>query len=226
MNSNDDKGIYLALAAAIISGFSIFLNKFAVAAVEQPLVFTAVRNTIVGIFILTILLALKKWKDVKKLRIKEVRYLLLIGIIGGSLPFYLFFTGLSQIPAVNAAIIQKTLIIWVAILAIQFLKEKMSKMQILGVITLFVGNLVVGGFKGFSFSKGEFFVLLATILWGVENVIAKKALKNIDADLVTAARMGIGSLILLVVAAATSPVALVGALSFTSKQWFWIVLSS
>ena len=226
MNSNNDKGVYLALIAAIISGFSIFLNKFAVVAIKQPLVFTAVKNTIVGVLILAIILVLKKWKDVKKLNRRDITYLLFIGVIGGSLPFYLFFTGLSQIPAVNAAIIQKTLIIWVAILAVPLLKERISKMQILGIIMLFVGNLFVGGFKGFSFSKGESFVLLATILWGIENVLAKKALKNIDSDLVTAARMGFGSLLLLSAAAITNPTALASVLTFTSRQWFWMILSS
>ena len=226
MNSENNKGIYLALAAAIISGFSIFLNKFAVTAIKQPLIFTTIKNTLVGVFILSLLLVFKKWKNIKNLNRKDITYLLLIGIIGGAIPFYLFFTGLSQIPAVNAAIIQKTLVVWVAILAVPFLKERMSKMQILGVTILFAGNLIVGGFKGFSFSKGEFFVLLATVFWGIENVLAKKALKNIDVDLVTAARMGFGSLILLVAAAATNPTALAGVLTFTTTQWFWLILSS
>lgn len=226
MNSNTNKGIYLALIATVISGFSIFLNKFALIAIKQPLVFTAVKNSFVGIFIIATLLMLGKMKGVRKLDRKDVVYLFLIGVIGGSLPFYLFFTGLSQIPAVNAAIIQKTLVVWVAILAIPFLKERMSKPQIIGVVMLFAGNLIVGGFKGFSFSKGEFFVLLATILWGIENVLAKKALKNIDPDIVTAVRMGFGSLILLVAAAITNPTALAGVLTFTSKQWFWLILSS
>ncbi len=226
MNSNKDKGIYLALIATIISGFSIFLNKIAVTAIKQPLVFTAVKNTLVGVLILAIILLFEKWKNIKKLNRKDVTYLLLIGVIGGSLPFYLFFTGLSQIPAVNAAIIQKTLVVWVAILAVPLLKERMSKIQILGVTMLFAGNLFVGGFKGFSFSKGESFVLLATILWGIENVLAKKTLKNIDPDIVTAARMGFGSLILLTTAAITNPTALASVLTFTSRQWFWMLLSS
>ena len=218
--------IYLALTTTFISGVAVFVNKYAVTAIKDPLVFTAVKNGLVGILILALLIATSKWKLIKSLNKKDSVYLLLVGVVGGAIPFYLFFTGLSLIPAINAALIHKTLVFWVALFAIPLLKERMSKTQILGVLMLFAGNLLVGGFKGFTFSKGELFVLIATILWGVENVIAKKALKNIDPDLVTAARMGFGSLILLAAAALTSPNALKGVLTFSSSQWFWVIISS
>ncbi|HLC93600.1 MAG TPA: DMT family transporter [Patescibacteria group bacterium] len=218
--------IYLALTTTFISGVAVFVNKYAVTAIKDPLVFTAVKNGLVGILILALLIATSKWKLIKSLNKKDSVYLLLVGVVGGAIPFYLFFTGLSLIPAINAALIHKTLVFWVALFAIPLLKERMSKTQILGVLMLFAGNLLIGGFKGFTFSKGELFVLIATILWGVENVIAKKALKNIDPDLVTAARMGFGSLILLAAAALTSPNALKGVLTFSSSQWFWVIISS
>jgi len=218
--------IYLALTTTFISGVAVFVNKYAVTAIKDPLVFTAVKNGLVGILILALLIATSKWKLIKSLNKKDSVYLLLVGVVGGAIPFYLFFTGLSLIPAINAALIHKTLVFWVALFAIPLLKERMSKTQILGVLMLFAGNLLIGGFKGFTFSKGELFVLIATILWGIENVIAKKALKNIDPDLVTAARMGFGSLILLAAAALTSPNALKGVLTFSSSQWFWVIISS
>ena len=221
-----NNAIYLALTTTFISGVAVFVNKYAVTAIKDPLVFTAVKNALVGILILALLVATSKWKLIKSLNKKDSVYLLLVGVVGGAIPFYLFFTGLSLIPAINAALIHKTLVFWVALFAIPLLKERMSKTQILGVLMLFAGNLLIGGFKGFTFSKGELFVLIATILWGIENVIAKKALKNIDPDLVTAARMGFGSLILLAAAALTSPNALKGVLTFSSSQWFWVIISS
>ena len=121
----------------------------------------------------------------------------MVGVIGGALPFYLFFEGLSRIPAINAALIHKTLVLWVAVMAGMFLGERLTKVQVLGVMVLFASNLLIGGFEGFVWSKGEGMVLAATVLWAVENVIAKKVLEDVDADVVAAARMGIGSLILL-----------------------------
>jgi len=225
MLSNQTKGINLAIVTALISGVSIFVNKFAVDAVRPPLFFTAAKNAGVALLILGIFLATGKWQQIKKLKKGEFVYLLLIGIIGGSLPFYLYFTGLSQIPAINAALIHKTLVLWVALLAVPFLKEKMSKVQIAGVLLLFSANFIIGGFKGFQFSRGELFVLIATILWAVENILAKKILPRVDPDLIVAARMGVGAVVLLSAVAVTAPGVLSRGLVFTPTQWFWMILT-
>lgn len=224
--SNQTKGIYFAIATALISGVSIFVNKFAVDAIKPPLVFTATKNIGVGLLIFAIIIALGKWKKLKKISRKDFYYLLLIGVVGGSIPFYLYFTGLSKIPAINAALIHKTLVLWVIILAIPFLKEKLTKMQALAITLLFASNLVIGGFKGFKFSQGELFVLAATILWAVENILAKKILPRIDADILTAARMGFGSIILLIAAWFVAPVGLTQITHLSNIQWFWMIITA
>lgn len=223
MFSNQSKGIYFAIITALISGVAIFVNKFAVGTIQPPLVFTTFKNIGVGLLIIGLLLISRKWLLLKKLNKKDLIYLGLIGIIGGSIPFYLFFTGLSQIPAANAALIHKTLVFWVALLAIPILKEKLSKLQVLAVLLLFTSNFVIGGFQGFQFSQGELFVLIATIFWAVENILAQKILPWVDPDLVVGARMGFGSLILLTAAIITVPVSLGKGLN--SVQSFWITLS-
>lgn len=219
MSSNLSKGIFFAILTAFISGFSNFINKIAVTTIKPPLVFTAEKNLLVGLAIIGILIATCKWKKIFRLKKKEIIFLILIGIIGGSLPFYLFFTGLSQIPAINAAFIHKTLVLWVAILAIPFLKEKISKLQIFAVLLLFSSNFIIGGFTSLQFSQGELFVLIATILWAIENILAKKILPFVDPDIVVAARMGLGSLILLGAALLTSPTALYQSLFTLPSQW-------
>lgn len=220
--TNQTKGIIFAFLAAFISGISIFINKFAVTAISPPLVFTATKNIGVGLLILSILIATKKWRKILTLSRKEIWQLILIGIIGGSLPFYLFFTGLSQTSAINAAIIQKTLVIWVALLAIPFLKERISPLQIAAVALLFYANLLTGGFKKFAFNSGELMILAATVLWAVENIIARKVLKNLDPDLVTAARMGLGSVILITAAVILYPASLTRITYLSQVQWFWL----
>jgi uncharacterized membrane protein len=66
----------------------------------------------------------------------------------------------------------------------------------------------------------------ATLLWAVENVIAKKALQNIDADIVSAARMGIGAMVLLGATLVTSPVSFISIASFDFTQYFWLGITS
>src|SRR3989304_6510613 len=216
--SNTTKGIYISLTTAVISGVSIFVNKFAVDTIKPALYFTSVKNVAVALLIVTIVLATGEWKKIAKLSKKELGYLLLIGIIGGSLPFYLYFTGLSQTPAVNAAIIHKTLVFWVMLMAIPFLKEKVTKWQILGVLMLFAGNVFVGGFKGFKFSQGELMLLIATVLCAVENIIAKKVLTTVSPNIVAAFRMGLGSVVLMLATILRLPQILQKSLSLNSGR--------
>jgi drug/metabolite transporter (DMT)-like permease len=220
------KGLYFALATSIISGFSVFFNKYAVAAINPPLFFTAIKNIGVGLLLVVVLGVAYKWHLVKTLRPKAYVQLVAVALVGGALPFYLFFTGLSLIPAVNATIIHKTLVIWVALLAGIFLKEKLSPLTALGIGLLVLGQNFVGGFLGFTFSMGEALVLAATLLWSVETVIAKRALAHIDPDIVASARMGLGSLMLLVAALITTPQSFTTLIEFSATQWFWLVATS
>jgi len=223
--SNTTKGIYLSLLTALISGFSIFINKFAVDLIKPALYFTSVKNVAVALLIVAIVLMTGEWKKISKLKKKEVMYLILIGIIGGSLPFYLYFTGLTQTSAVNAALIHKTLVFFVALMAVPILKEKLSRGQIVAVLLLFLGNIFVGGFKGFKFNQGELMILAATILWAIENILAKKILSSVSPNIVTAFRMGIGSLILMSATLVTVPQVLSKSLMLDSSQIFWILLT-
>jgi drug/metabolite transporter (DMT)-like permease len=207
-----------AFIAAVISGFSIYTNKFAVAAVPPPVLFTTLKNLIVGVAIFGLIIVAGKINLLKNLSKKNLLGLLVIGVIGGAIPFYLFFTGLSQIPAVNGAIIQKTLVIWVTILAVPILKEKLTLTNLLAVSLLFYANVFIGGFKGFTFSNGELMILTATLLWSVETIIIKKI--NYDPDIVALFRMGFGSLILLTISP-TNQITNLG-----SYQWFWVLGTS
>jgi drug/metabolite transporter (DMT)-like permease len=220
------KGIYFAFLTAIISGFSVFINKFAVTAIKKPLLFTTIKNFVVAVLIISIIIAFKKITLIKKLKKTAFVYLLLIGVIGGSIPFYLFFTGLSQISAINGALIHKTLVFWVILLAIPFLKEKLSKNQTIAICIIFLSNLIVGGFNGFQFSTGELFVLTATMLWAIENILAKKILPSVDPDIVTASRMGIGGIILFIITLITKPGMISSVVNFNIMQLFWITITS
>jgi len=190
------KGVRWALLTAVISGISIFANKFGVGVVKPVLLYTTLKNTMVGLVILSLIVVTRKFDEIRKLKKSEWMKLLLIGLIGGSLPFYLFFEGLVNTFAINAAMIHKSLVLWVAILAYPFLKEKLTRNQILAVMMLYSTNLLLGGFSGFAFDKGELMVLGATLFWAVENVIAKKTLKTVSADVVTLFRMGFGAMVL------------------------------
>ncbi len=214
----------LALCAAVISGTNNFLTKIAVTAVKDPLVYTTLKNAIVAAVLIAAVLAFRGRKEIAALRRPAMLKLLAVGAIGGALPFALYFTGLARTSAINAAMIHKTLFIWVLLLAAPFLGERLTRLQWLGIAATFGANLVVGGFSGFRFDAGELMILAATILWAVENVIAKKALAEVSSGLLAAARMGVGALILLPFALARGGAASVAALG--PEQWGWTLLTS
>ena len=60
-------GIYFAIATAFVSGLSIFLNKFAVTAIAEPLIFTTVKNVGVALIVLVFLLSSGEIRNFKNL---------------------------------------------------------------------------------------------------------------------------------------------------------------
>ena len=188
---------FFALATALISGVSNFLNKIAVTAVKDPVVFTTLKNTLVALFLIGLLMLLKKRREIASLSKNQIFKLAAIGALGGSIPFALFFIGLAQTSALNAALLHKTLFLWVALMAVPILKERIAVWQWVGVLAIFAANLLMGGFAGFKYNAGELMILAATILWAVENIISKTTLKDLSSVVVASARMVIGSLILM-----------------------------
>lgn len=193
--NNLNKGIIFALVTSIISGISIFYAKIAVVKIS-PLVLATSRNLWVAFLFLVYFIFSKRLKHIKTLKKNELINLTLVGLIGGALPFYLFFTGLSLIGAQTANIIHKSLFVWVSLLALIFLKEKLNLSYWLTFILVIVANFFFIPFK-INFSLGEIMVFVATLFWAVENIIAKKILKTISSEMVSLFRMGIGSSILL-----------------------------
>jgi len=221
------KGIIFSTITAVISGISIFLNAtFMTKLIKDPYLLTSTRNIIVAIFLSALLIGVAKWVHLKKLTFKQWAQLFLIGIIGGSIPFLLFFKGLSisQAAAINGAFIHKTLFLWVAILAIIFLKEKLSFWQAGALGILLAGTYLAGGPKTFNIGQGEKLVLLAVLLWTIEFIIAKQILKKLPSLVVAWGRMFFGSMILIGFLFFSHRLGNINGLNLT--QWSWLIGTS
>lgn len=221
---NQRKGILFSSITALISGFSIFLNgTFVTKLIKDSYVSTSVRNIIVAIFLSGLLIGIAKWVQLKKLSFKQWLQLFFIGLIGGSIPFLLFFKGLSisSASAVNGAFIHKTLFLWVAVLAIIFLKEKLSFWQFGALGVLLAGTYLAGGPKTFNIGQGEKLVLIAVLFWAIEFIIAKRILKNLPSLVVAWGRMFFGSIILIGFLSFTHRLGNIDNLNLT--QWSWLI---
>ncbi len=219
------KGLYLVLFTVLVSGLANFFNTFAVKAVGNSHVFTTAKNLIVTLILTGFVLTPFVLPRLKKIGLNDWLKLFLIGVIGGSVPFLLFFKAVSlTASSVNTAFVHKTLFVWVSLLAVWFLKEKIGKLQYLALALLFLGNFALLGFKFITFGYPELLALLATLMWALEFIIAKKVLHDIDSEIVAWARMFFGSIILL------GFITYIGKfnelISLNSTQWLWTLLIS
>jgi len=218
------KGLLLILGTAVISGFSIFINKYSVSVIN-PYIFTFLKNILVVLALSGVIFGTKNWKILKDLTIKQWRLLLIIGIVGGGLPFLLFFKGLSLTNAAEGSFIQKTMFIYVFLLASVFLKEKINKNFLIGGLFLMLGNLfLLGKTSLLALNKGTLLIFIATLFWAIENIISKYALKDLSAKIVGWGRMFFGSLFILIFLLATRQLPLIGGLSL--KQINWIMITA
>lgn len=200
MSENIKRGIFFAFITSLISGVSIFYNKLVLTQGMDPLILNIIKNGGVAFIFSLLILAKPQRQIIAKLPISGWLKLFIIGIIGGSLPFILYFEGLRLISPTNANLIHKTMFLWVAAIAIPFLGERLNSLQIIGYLLVVVSNFFIGGFTGFTWDRGEMLIFLATILWSLENIIIKITLKDINYKIMAWGRMFLGSLILISVA--------------------------
>lgn len=218
----------LALCTAIISGFAIFINSYGVRAWAEEgfstATYTTAKNIVAALLVGGLLFVLSTRKSdegfTRPTRRSQWLGLATVGMIGGSIPFLLFFEGLARASSSQAAFIHKTLLIWVVILAVPLLKERLSIGHVAALGLLVAGQVTLaGGITDLAIGGGEVMVLAATLMWSVEVVIAKKLLSGMSALTVGTARMGLGAVVLVVYGLATGAFAGIGAIGL--EQWGW-----
>jgi drug/metabolite transporter (DMT)-like permease len=213
-------GIALAFGVALVSGVSVFINGYAVRQVPDAAVYTTLKNGVAALLLIGVAALAVRRSEVRALDRRAWAGMSVIGIIGGSVPFILFFSGLAIASAPAAAFIHKTLFVWVVVLAVPFLGERLGWFPIAALGVLLAGQILAAPPTGVTWGPGETMILAATLLWAVEVVLARRLLvRDVPSPLVGAARLGIGLVVLVGYLAVTGrlPV-LVG---LTATQWAW-----
>jgi drug/metabolite transporter (DMT)-like permease len=220
-------GILLALATALISGFSVFLNSYGVKAFGNPTAYTTAKNVVSALVLLAVVaIGLRASSGARLTRPQgpgQWGALAAIGVLGGSVPFVLFFEGLSRASSPQAAFLHKTLVLWVAVLAVVFLAERLQWGHWLAIGVLIVGQVGLLGGLPDSFGTPEAMILAATLMWSVEVVVAKRLLRSISSWTVGVARMGLGSVALIGWVAVRGDLGLLT--SMDSGQLGWVLLT-
>ena len=214
-------GVALAFATALISGVSIFLNGFAVRQLPDAVVFTTLKNAVAALVLVGVAAMSVRPAEIRAIDRLSWGRLAVIGIVGGSLPFVLFFAGLAQASAPSAAFIHKTLFVWVAILAVPFLGERLGMAQIGALAVLLGGQFLAIPANSVAWGTGETMIAAATLLWAVEAILAKRLLATVPSAVVGAGRLGIGLVVLAGYLAVSGRAGAVAALS--PVQWAWVI---
>ena len=197
-------GVLLALVTATISGFAVFLNGYAVKRFDDATVYTTAKNGVAGILLVLVALPLLTSSSQAGRVAPRPRSglqwaaLLALGVVGGSVAFVLFFEGLARASSTQAAFIHKTLVIWVALLAVPLLRERLAWPHFAAIGLLVAGQAAIAGDAGtIAIGTGEVMIFAATLLWAIEVVFVKRLLESLAAPTLAAARLGIGTALLL-----------------------------
>ena len=222
----------MAAATALISGVSVFVNGYGVRAwteISDPTTYTTLKNTGAALILLAVMVIGTRVRgagDFEGSRFGKNRVgLILIAVVGGSIPFVLFFEGLARATSGDAAFIHKTLVVWVAILAVTILRERVGLPHLAALVLLVWGQAALsGGVGAIALGTGEWMILLATLLWAVETVIAKRLLSAVPSLALGVTRMAGGALVLILYGVWRG--AFSGLTGITPEHVMWIVVTA
>lgn len=177
---------YLYLSGAMfISGSAVVVSKIMIGSL--PTFLATELSIIIGmLFLIPLLIFIKKEPIQTDLKTNGV--LLSQALFG--VFFYRIFTfwGLRYTTAANSGLITSASSVIVALLAFFFLKEKLSRQQILGIILVTIGLLAINLYPFFNNNidgavsmKGNTLILLAVLCEALFSILSKVTCKPISA---------------------------------------------
>ncbi len=178
MLNNKTKHFWKPLISVLLWGVSFIATKIALKELE-PLVIVLIRQ-ILGASLLTII-ALKQKRSFI-ISIKDLLGILLLALIA-VIHLGIQVTGLQYTSASNTGWIIGITPVFMGILGLIFFKEKISKIQLTGIVISFIGLLLLVS-KGnpaeinFISNKGDFLVLGSAFTWSVYSLVGKKVTLN------------------------------------------------
>ena len=104
-----------------------------------------------------------------------------LGLMAGTLYAMLTYSGFLYAPAIHASVLMPgSLPLWTALFAVLILGERLTRLRIVGLACIVLGDLLVGGasllraFDGGEVWKGDLLFMLSAGTWGVYSVLVRK----------------------------------------------------
>ncbi len=160
----------------------------------EPFTFAFFRFVISSIVLLTVVRFRKRKPPVERKDWPKI-FLLAVFIIPGNQMLYMF--GQSMTAAGHGAFLFATSPVWIFLLAIIHLKEKIMAKRVAGIVLSFGGVLIImlGGQAnfGFDYLLGDLIILIAVLAWCYYTIIGKPLVEKYGAFRMTAYALAIGS---------------------------------
>ncbi|KAF0224924.1 MAG: putative efflux [Rhodospirillaceae bacterium] len=185
--------VLLVAAAAILWGANFNLSKPVVAEMH-PLLAGAGRFVLAAL-VMGLMVA---WQRRSVPLIRHFRAYTLLGLVGVGGFNVLFFLGMQMTSAVNGALIMAISPLVTALLAALFLRERLSRIQLLALPVALAGVAVVilGGGARLALSPGDALMLGANFCWSLYNVLGKRLMPTENGLVNTAGIMTMGAVVM------------------------------
>lgn len=197
MSSKALHGNIFALMAVFFSSTYTIFNKVLLADFAPPTL-AAISQTISVVALLIFFGAMPEWKKIHKRPFREIIAIVILGVLATVVSPLLFLKGLESTLTTNAILLGKMDVIVLAVISAIWLKEKITKQQIIGTIIMLIGLyiIVTQGAFGFDLQMGDAYILMATVTWATSTAIFKKYLHHVTPEAVVIISGIVGALTL------------------------------
>lgn len=175
-----------ALGVAILAGATSVSFASALAGALSPLSMLFISEALAMLFTVLSFGLFPIIRRIARLRQKQILPILLVGLSNSVIAPLLAFTGLRMTGPINAELFIRAEDIFLVLLAVVFLGERLRKQHIAGALCVLLGVAIVG-LRGFSetltLSRGDGYILLAAVFYACGGILYKKKLHTVEPEL-------------------------------------------
>jgi drug/metabolite transporter (DMT)-like permease len=222
--ANPRLGYMFAALNAVISGVAIFVNTYGVKLFTDSTLYTAMKNGVVGVVLLVPVIFFGTQRtELKRLRTRQWGLLVLLAIVGGSLPYVLTFRGFQLSTPTTNALVSHVNFVFVAILAAVFLRERVGWLVWIALALLLVGTSWGLNLQAIRLNEAAWLILASTAFFAIASIMMKSMLKELSPALIMAAKMSLGSLFIFGYVGASGHLDQIGHLN--GQQWLFVLVT-
>ena len=159
------------------SGLSTVIGKWNLAAIS-PLLMNSIIFSVASV-VLTVMLPFRGVKRTFSLTKKGWFWLLMFSI-GSWLAIWLYWAGIQRMDPSLAAFLNRSEVPVAILLGMIFLKERFTKLEILGAVFSIAGIIIMRLTLRMEYSTGFWLVLAGSLLFGITEFVSKIAVKHVD----------------------------------------------